>query len=190
MLRTGRDGGDLVGMLDLAFACPGCGKPVEGPLDPASPRLTCGACGRVTDLPEAAGAAPGALPSACPVCGSADRYSQRDFNRPLGLTLAGVGLALGPFTSWISTVVAVGVDALLYLTVPLVSVCYACNAQLRGLPRRGAPPAFEIAIHDVYKFGKRFPPRREQAVAGPLALRLIWDGQRSETPGAPPSQGA
>lgn len=173
-------------MLDLAFACPGCGKPVEGALNPAQARLTCGACGRTTELPEAAGAAPDALPPACPVCGSADRYSQRDFNRALGLTLAGIGLALGPITSWISTVAAIGLDALLYLTVPLVSVCYACNAQLRGFAKPAAPPAFEIALHDVYKFGKRFPPRRDLAVAGPLALRQIWDGQRSETPRAPP----
>jgi hypothetical protein len=173
-------------VIALALACPACGKPVEAPLDPSRPQATCTACGRETGLPEAAGLAPGAMPPACVVCGSADLYVQRDFNRPLGLTIAAVGLALGPFTSWISTVVAIAVDAVLYLVVPLVAVCYACNAQYRGFRREQAPKAFDIAIHDVYKFGKRFPPRRDVAVAGPLAKRLAFEGPAPVPPPAPP----
>ncbi len=171
--------------LELAFACTACGRPVEGVLAASTEALACAACGHATPLPEARGVPEGTLPPACPVCGSADRYSQRDFNRKLGLALAAVGLVLGPFTGWISTIVAVGLDAVLYLLVPLVTVCYACNAQLRGLAREAAPPAFEIAVHDVYKFGRRFPPRRSAAVAGPLALRLLWDGKPAAPPGPP-----
>jgi hypothetical protein len=172
----------------LAFACPGCGLPVEVPLDPARTSAPCPACGRETPFPEAAALAPGRLPAACPVCGSDDLYVQRDFNRALGLAIAGVGLVLGPFTSWISTVVAIAVDALLYVTVPLVAVCYACNAQLRGFRKDEAPEAFDIAVHDAYKFGKRFPPRRDVAVAGPLARRLALEGAAPRVaPGAPPT---
>lgn len=169
-------------MIALSLACPGCGRPVETPLDTARPTATCPGCGRETPLPEAAGLAPGALPGVCVVCGSHDLHVQRDFNRALGLTIAAVGLALGPFTSWISTVAAIAVDALLYVTVPLVAICYACSAQYRGFPRDQAPRAFDIAIHDAYKFGKRFPPRRDVAVAGPLAKRLAFEGP----PPAPP----
>jgi hypothetical protein len=139
----------------------------------------------VTPLPEAAGLAAGRVPAACVVCGSGDLYVQRDFNRALGLTIAGVGLVLGPFTSWISTVVAIAVDALLYVTVPLVAVCYACNAQYRGFARGEGPRAFDIAVHDAYKFGKRFPPRREVAVAGPLAKRLAFEGPAPTPPPQP-----
>jgi hypothetical protein len=175
-------------MLTLALACPGCGKTVEGPLDPAQPRAVCRACARETPLPEAAALAPGAMPPVCVVCGSPDLYVQRDFNRALGLTIAAVGLALGPFTSWISTVVAIAIDAVLYVLVPLVGVCYACNAQYRGFRRDQAPKAFDIAIHDVYKFGKRFPPRRDIAVAGPLAKRLAFEGPApAPPPPAPPA---
>lgn len=173
-------------MIQLAFACPGCGLPVEGGLSAVTDALTCAACQRPTPLPEARGVPEGTLPPACPVCGCAERYSQRDFNRKLGLTLAGIGLLLGPFTAWISTVAAIALDAVLYLIVPLVTVCYACNAQLRGARKGEAPPGFEIAVHDVYKFGRRFPPRREQAVAGPLALRLLWDGS-TKPPAGPPA---
>jgi len=164
-------------MIQIAFACPGCGKPVEGALGAAVESLACGACGRVTPLPEAATSPTDRPPPVCCVCGAHELYGQRDFNRSLGLTLACIGLLLGPFTSWISTVVALAIDAGLYVVVPSVAICYACNAQYRGFARPQGAPGFEIAIHDAYKFGKRFPPRRAQAVAGPFALRLQLEGK-------------
>jgi hypothetical protein len=170
--------------LEIAFACPAraCGKPVEGRLGPHVRELTCGACGQATPLPESPTTPTDAAPSVCCVCGAPDLYGQRDFNRTLGLTLAAIGLALGPLTGWISTIVAVAIDAVLYLLMPTVAVCYACNAQYRGFARPRAPKAFEIAIHDAYKFGKRFPPRRAVAVAGPLAKRLELEGKTPPGP--------
>lgn len=162
---------------ELTFACPTCGtRPVVAPLMPTTRRLLCPA-GHATDLADVAALLAARPLGPCVVCGSADLYAQRDFNRPLGLTLAAVGLALGPFTRWISTVAAIGLDAALYLVTPTVCICYACNAQYRGVGKDRWPPAFEIAVHDAYKFGKRFPPRRGLAVAGPYLARL-----RAETP--------
>ncbi len=82
-----------------------------------------------------------------------------------------VGCALGPSTSWISVGVAVLLDALLYLLVPSVVICYACNAPYRRFAEAQHPEVFDIAVHDVYKFNRRHPPRREVAVAGPLQTR-------------------
>ena len=73
--------------------------------------------------------------------------------------------------------VAVVMDAGLYLVVPTVAICYACNAQVRGFPKDRTPASFQIAIHDAYKFDRRHPPRRELAVAGPLANRLRAKGR-------------
>lgn len=160
--------------LDLAFACPSenCGMPVEGRLTPEVGSLTCPTCEHETtlhDVPELLDSAP---ISPCPVCGSTDFYWQRDFNRALGIFIVVVGCVLGPFTSWISVVIAVAIDALLYVIVPSVVICYACNAQVRRFTEEQRPEAFDIAIHDVYKFDRRHPPRREMAVAGPLQKRL------------------
>ena len=167
---------------ELAFACPGpdCGEPVEGPLTAESTAIACPACQHETALPEARETLESVPLSRCCVCGSNDLYSQRDFNRPLGLTIAAIGLLLGPFTMWISTVAAIALDAILYLIVSTVSVCYACNAQYRGVAKAARPEVFDIAIHDVYKFNRRHPPRREVAVAGPLQKRL-----RAEAPPQP-----
>ena len=163
--------------LTLAFACPRCGAAVEGSLAPATASMPCASCGAQVPLPEAGEVAASRRADRCPVCGSGDLFQQRDFNRAVGLTLAAVGLALGPFTHWISTVAAIAVDAVLYLLVAPVAICYACEAQQRGFDKKNGPPAFDIAVFDAYKFGKRFPPRREAAVAGPLARRLKREGK-------------
>ncbi len=157
--------------LALSYACPACGKPVEATLEPGTVSGSCPACGASVPLPVS-----GTL-DACAVCGCRDLYVQKDFNRPLGLLLAAVGLVTGPFTHWISTVAMIGLDAVLYAVVRSVAICYACNAQVRGFEPGKGPGPFDIAIHDLYKFGKRFPPRRERAVAGPLARRLQDEGR-------------
>ena len=163
--------------LTLAFCCPSCGEAVEGPLTPATTEMACASCGKPTPLPEAAALATSLDASCCPVCGGADMYQQRDFNRTLGLALVAIGVLTGPFTKWISTVVFVGLDALLYLLVPTVAICYACEAQQRGIEKSKGPRPFDIAIHDAYRFGKRFPPRRDRATAGPLVRRQMADAK-------------
>lgn len=163
--------------LSLTFACPSCGSAVDGALEAGTTAMACPSCKAVTPLPEAPAIVREGVGKVCPVCGSTDLYQQRDFNRKLGLGLAAVGLLTGPFTQWISTVAFVALDAGLYLVVPPVAICYACEGQQRGFARGQGPPKFEIALHDVYKFAKRFPPRRAQAVAGPLARRLLQEGR-------------
>jgi hypothetical protein len=162
----------------IAFACLACGGAVEGELLPSTDALPCGACGARTPLPEAARAAEGGGVPVCPVCGGTDLYQQRDFSRRLGVGLVAIGVLTGPFTHWISTVAFVALDAGLYLLVPPVAVCYACEAQQRGFDRAAGPPAFDVAVHDAYRFGKRFPPRREAAVAGPRARLVAREARR------------
>ncbi len=163
--------------LALSYACTACGKPVETALEPGTVAGSCPACGAATALPEAAEVAASGVVDVCVVCGSRDLYVQKDFNRPLGLLLAAIGLVTGPFTNWISTVAMIGLDAVLYAVVRSVAICYACNAQVRGFDPGKGPKPFDIAVHDAYKFGKRFPPRRDRAVAGPLARRLQEEGR-------------
>jgi hypothetical protein len=165
----------------IAFACPhaDCGNAVEGALEPTTTALRCPRCGRETALPEAGAIAASGVVSSCAVCGCTDVYSQRDFNRRLGLGLVALGLVTGPFTHWISTVVFVGLDAGLYLLVPSVAICYACEAQVRGFDATKPPPPFDIAVHDLYRFGKRYPPRRELAIAGPRSRILLRDAARA-----------
>lgn len=165
--------------LELSFACPGCGNPVEGRLTPGTTDLTCPTCARETVLPERNELLASSPLAPCTVCGSHDLYHQRDFNRKIGLLIVAIGCVLGPWTHWISAVVAIVIDFLLFLVVPTMSICYACNAQYRGHPKERKAPEFDIAIHDAYKFGKRFPPRRQAAVAGPYQQREIREAHKT-----------
>ena len=164
-------------MIEIAFACPDCGQSVEGGLLAETTALGCPHCGHETGLPEAHESLEATPFGPCPVCGSEDLYTQKDFNRPLGIGLVVIGLGLGPFTHWISVAVAIVIDFVLYLIFDNVEICYACNAQYRGVPKAQRPAPFDIAIHDVYKFDRRHPPRREVAVAGPLQARLRRRGE-------------
>ena len=146
-------------------------------MDAATASMTCPKCGRETPLPEAAALLAAGKADRCPVCGSGDVYQQRDFSRKLGVGLVAVGVLTGPFTKWISTVAFVVLDAVLYLLVPPVAICYACEAQQRGFPAKDGPEKFDIAVHDLYRFGKRHPPRREAAVAGPRVRLLAREGK-------------
>ena len=170
--------------LQLTMACPQCGNPVSVELRENAKGVECPACNHDTNLPEMGALLESAPLQPCCVCGSDELYSQRDFNRKLGLLIVAVGMAFGPFTHWISVGVAVVFDAVLYVIVKSVAICYACNAQYRGFAPARKPEGFEIAIHDVYKFAKRHPPRREVAVAGPLQTRLRNEG----SPPGPPKR--
>jgi hypothetical protein len=166
-------------VVSIAFACPGCGEAVEGPLTAQTESMRCPACGASTPTPEAGAIVSCGKVDRCPVCGSTDVYQQRDFNRVVGVGLVALGVLTGPFTRWISTVAFVALDAALYLLVPSVAICYACEAQQRGFDREAGPPPFDVAVHDAYRFGKRFPPRREAAVAGPRSRLVLRDAARA-----------
>ena len=168
-----------VAPLELSFACPGCGNVVEGRLEAGTEHLTCPTCGRTTEFPERDALLASSPLAPCAVCGSEDLYHQRDFKRSIGIAIVAVGMALGPFTSWISVGIAVVIDFLLYFFVGTVTVCYACNAQYRGYDKTRKAPEFDIAIHDAYKFGKRFPPLRDMAVAGPYQMREIQEARKA-----------
>ena len=164
-------------MIEIAFACPGCGVPVEGRLEGNTGGMTCAKCGRVTPLPEAGAIAAEGHVAACTVCGSTDLYAQRDFNRKLGLAIVAVGLGLGPFTSWISVGVAVVLDAALYRARAVGGDLLRLQ---RPVPRaREGGVAGRVRHRDPRRLQVRqaLPPRRDVAVAGPLATRLRLEGK-------------
>ena len=66
--------------------------------------------------------------SVCLACGSNRLYTQKDFNRKLGVAIVIVGAALSPWTYGLSLVVCMGLDYGLYSFVPEIVVCYACDA--------------------------------------------------------------
>ena len=96
----------------------------------------------------------------CPKCGCRDLFIRKDFPQKTGLLVIVVaGLTFLVFAArrgtfylgvWV-LVSAAAVDALLYVFVPKVTVCYRCRAEFRGVPLNPDHGPFELAVAEKYR---------------------------------------
>ena len=114
------------------WRCDVCGRPNQHDFEPGATgaELLCAYCSH-QQLAAAGGFdESGTLHDpleVCLTCGSDKLYSQKDFNRKLGLAIVIVGAVLSPWTYGLSLVAFMGLDYGLYRFVPEVTVCYACD---------------------------------------------------------------
>ena len=133
---------------EISFRCPSCQGEARCGLDG---RGSCSGCGASPELGVPASWPESRTVDACPACGSRLLYVQRDFNQKAGLAVVVVGAALAPFTPYYaSLVVAVLVDAGLYLLLPEVTICYRCHAHFRGFRRNPAHQPFDLHLAEQY----------------------------------------
>jgi len=133
---------------EIAFACPTCGAETTAALDG---RGVCPACGTPTALELSPALRAGRAVDRCPSCGGEQLYVQRDFNQRVGLAIVVVGALFAPFTPYYASLgIAAAVDAVLYLLLPEITVCYRCQAHFRGFPRNPKHEAFDLHIAEQY----------------------------------------
>lgn len=98
--------------------------------------------------------------TACPACGCRDLFIQKDFPKRLGLsvvTIAAIAfLVLASsrqhfYLGVIVLIVAALIDAVLYLVVPKITVCYRCRAEFRNVPLNPDHEGFELAVGEKYR---------------------------------------
>jgi hypothetical protein len=98
--------------------------------------------------------------AACPECGCRELFVRKDFPQKLGLAVvlvaavAFVALSVRRATMYLGVLAllaAVVVDAVLYLFVPKVTVCYRCRAEFRGMPVNPEHGGFELAVGEKYR---------------------------------------
>jgi len=96
----------------------------------------------------------------CPKCGCRDLFVRKDFPQKLGLAIlilaGGSFLVLSAWRSmffWGAMVLlgAVILDAVLYLVVPRVTVCYKCRGEFREVKVNPEHHGFELAIGEKYR---------------------------------------
>ena len=96
----------------------------------------------------------------CPNCGCRDLFIRKDFPQKFGLAVvvvaavAFVVLSVRRVTMYLGVMVLLGacvVDAVLYLFVPKVTVCYRCRAEFRGVPVNPEHEGFELAVGEKYR---------------------------------------
>lgn len=133
---------------EIAFACPTCGAEATAGLDGHG---RCAACGAETALGLSSSLRDQRVVDRCPACQGEQLYVQRDFNQRAGLTIVIVGAALAPFTPFYSSLfVAAAVDAVLYLLLPEIAICYRCQAHFRGFLRNPRHEAFDLHVAEQY----------------------------------------
>ena len=139
---------------EINVRCAGCGNGVF--LEGGGPG-TCSKCGRGVLAPFLP--APGRPLSGCALCERRDLYRQRDFNRTLGVWIAGVA-CLGAFVLFLLEhwFLAMGVlsaaallDLGLYFALAEVVVCYACGAIHRGFVASDSIAGYNLAVADRYE---------------------------------------
>jgi len=93
----------------------------------------------------------------CPCCGGREFFVRKDFPQRLGLALVVVAGLAGfillqrhPFAAACVLGGVVLLDALLYLVVGRVTVCYRCRAELRGTAEHPDHRGFDLATAEKY----------------------------------------
>jgi hypothetical protein len=96
----------------------------------------------------------------CPACGCPDLFIRKDFPQKLGLLVVAAAaitflvLAANPHTFYLGVWVLLGaavLDALLYLVVPRITVCYRCRAHFRGAPLNPTHHGFDLSTAEKYR---------------------------------------
>lgn len=133
---------------EIAFTCPACGREATSGPDG---RGRCARCGVETALELSTALVARGPVDRCPRCQGEQMYVQRDFNQRAGLAIVIVGAALAPFTPYYASLfVAAAVDAVLYLLLPEIVICYRCGTHFRGFPRNPKHQAFDLHIAEQY----------------------------------------
>jgi hypothetical protein len=152
--------------VNVRFTCPECGHPGRCDLESAC-AWQCPGCEQRLKL----AAAPRDQPlTVCAVCNNRDLYRKKDFPHWLGMLLLIVACVAFLITNylyqqWWAWGILLGsalIDALLYLAVGDVVVCYRCGAQHRGFAVNTAHGPHELNISERYRQERL---RREQVEA-------------------------
>ncbi len=140
--------------MNIRFDCPVCAHEAQVAV-PGAAEWECRDCDHLLAFPTEVDPK---LP-ACLVCGNGELYKKKDFPHGLGLGILIVACVASTFTyaradRWATWAILIGsalFDALLYLWVKDVIVCYRCGAQFRGVTPNAGHKPFELTIGERYR---------------------------------------
>ena len=87
----------------------------------------------------------------CAVCSYERLFTQKDFDRRLGLAVVAVGAVLSPWTYGLSLLGCMLLDYGLYYIVPEITVCYGCAAIYRGFRNNPRHRAHDPLLAERYR---------------------------------------
>jgi hypothetical protein len=133
----------------IAFVCEACDRAVYGYVETPAAGIECAGCRRRHVLQGAAGSVEAGRVTRCLRCGADRLYTQKDFNRNVGLGVFVVAAILSIPTWGVSLLVATLLDLGLYYALGSVTICYSCGAQHRGFELNPAHGPFDLHVAEA-----------------------------------------
>jgi hypothetical protein len=138
--------------------CPKCEKPIEfGWKSGENAEITCPTCHEPFALNPGASLQERNVIERCPMCESDEMYCRKDFPQGIGLGVVVVAaicsfafLKSNLLLSWACLLAAVAIDMVLFYMVGIVTCCYRCKAEFRGVARNEAHAGFDLATAEKY----------------------------------------
>lgn len=139
-------------MMEVTLTCSECGSGIHVHPDLAATSAKCSVCSNEMTVKFNEDHIAGNLID-CPCCERKDFYSQKDFNRKIGVTLFVIASILSIWTYGISFIVLYALDFFLFRKLSMVAVCYKCNTLFRVLNNMADIHPYNHEMNDriVYK---------------------------------------
>lgn len=153
-------------VMTISFRCPNCSTELSFE-DLAHKESPCPQCNKIIHLSLTEPMRQKNIVDRCAICGLEKLYTQKDFNRTLGVSIfvgaAIASLILYGYNQVIAAFLVLGgaaaADYLLYLALPEVTICYRCHSQYRNVVPNSANEAFELGL------AEKFDPKDKRPAA-------------------------
>ena len=146
--------------MQIRFSCPteACPALIElEPLSVAGDAIECPRCHTRHPMALDDAARTGETLVTCPRCGGGEFFVRKDFPQAFGVLLVVVAAVVSTYYLTQIGFYALGilaaaalVDALLYLVIGRVTVCYRCRAEFRKAPIRPEHQPFDLVTAEKY----------------------------------------
>lgn len=118
-------------MMTVLITCPECGSAVHITPNVESTHAKCEVCQHETPVNFTREHEEGQV-KVCPCCERKDFYSQKDFNRKIGVGLFILAAIASIWTYGISFIVLYLFDLILFKRLPFIVICYKCQTIFRN----------------------------------------------------------
>ncbi len=133
--------------MEVTITCPGCGSAIYLHPDKEIKNATCKVCSENVPVSFSEKELEGKLEQ-CPKCHRMDFYSQKDFNRKLGVILFVIAAILSIWSYGISFIVLYIFDLILFKKLGNIAICYKCQTIFRKISNISEIRPFDHEMND------------------------------------------
>jgi len=143
-------------MMTIHFTCKNCASGIHVYPEVAAKIIKCEVCSHEQDVLFTQEHIDGLLNN-CPGCARKDFYSQKDFNRKIGVIFFVVAALISTVMLWVGLgpqwylstfVVLYAVDFFLFKKLKPIAICYKCDAIFRDVNNIDQISGFDHEMHD------------------------------------------